>query len=188
MPTKTTPTPPAPDVPDLRSLIREATRSSSTVTVPLKQGLRERIAALTTELADIAEGEAPKRMASKSPLKAKAEEIEAARAEMKASQLTFHFSAYDDPERDEIRDAMGGRDEEDELNLRAIAMMCRRVTAANGEDYAEKLTWEDFRDLRANLGVRVFEQTIDAAANECSGVDWSVPFSFAASHILATAK
>ena len=127
-------------------------------------------------------------MGAKSPLKAKAEEIEALRAEMAASALTFHFEALTDDHRDQIRKAMGGRDDADELNLRAIALMCTRVVTADGTEYADRLDWTDFRDLRDRLGAQTFDLTIDAAATRASGGDWSVPFSSAASHILATAK
>lgn len=121
-------------------------------------------------------------------MKAKAREIEALREEMRASSLTFRFEAMSSTERDSIRDAMGGRDDSDEINLRAIAVMCRSVTAADGTSFPDGMQWTDFRDLRDNLGVRIFEETIDAAATEASGGDWSIPFSFGASLILGTEK
>lgn len=180
-----------PDVPDLRSLLREASRASAEVTVPLKQGLAEKIRRAEEELAMVAADPdaKPRRAAGKSPLRAKAEEIEALRAEMAASALTFRFSALTEAERERIRLEMGGRDNDDELNLRAIAGMCRGVVAADGTEYAEPLTWEDFAGLRDSLGASTFDQTIDAAASRASGAGgWSVPFSSAASHILGTAK
>jgi hypothetical protein len=128
-------------------------------------------------------------MGSKSPVKEKAEEIEALRAEMAASALTFHFEALTDPDRERIRKDMGGRDEPDEVNLRATAVMCRRVVAADGTEFPSSLSWTDFRDLRDRLGVAVYEATIDDAANRASGAaGWSVPFSSAASLILGTER
>ncbi len=175
-----------PSVPDLRSLLAEASRPAASCTVPLKQGHRTRIAALEAELAEIAEDAPRKRMGAESPTKAKAREIEALREEMRASSLTFLFEAMTSEERDEIRRAMSGRDDDDEINLRAIAAMCREVTDAEGRLYPADLSWQDFRSLRDRIGVRIFEETIDAAATEASGGDWSVPFSSAASLILAT--
>jgi len=175
-------------VPDLRSLLREASRPAASCTVPLKQGHRTRIAALEAELGQIATDAPAKRMGAESPMKAKAREIEALRDEMRASSLTFLFEAMSADERDTIRDAMGGRDEPDEINLRAIAAMCRKVTTADGQPFPEGMQWTDFRDLRDALGVRIFEDTIDAAATEASGGDWSIPFSSSASLILATER
>lgn len=171
------------DAPDLKTLLAEASPPSETVTVPLKQGLAERIRAAEAELGEITTEAPGKRMAAKSPLKAKAEEIEALRAEMSASALTFHFSSLTHEERDEIRREMGGRDEPDEVNLRAIAAMCRTVTDSAGRDLGS-MSWVQFRDLRSRIGAQVFDLTIDAAATRASGGEWSVPFSFAASRIL----
>jgi hypothetical protein len=175
-----------PKVPDLRSLLAEASRPVASCTVPLKQGHRRRLAELEDELERVATDGQSKRMGAKSPLLEKAEEIEALRQEMAASALTFRFEALTYDEREDIRKAMGGRDEQDELNLRAIAAMCREVTTADGAAFPGGLSWTDFRDLRDTLGVRIFEETIDAAATEASGGDWSVPFSSGASLILAT--
>lgn len=181
---------PESDVPDLRSLLREASRPSASVTVPLKQGLAAKIAQAEAELSLVADsGVKPKRAASKSPLTAKAEEVEALRSEMAASALTFHFEAMTEADRDQIRKDMNGRDDGDEINLRATAALCRKVTTADGTEYAERLEWTDFRDLRDNLGAAVYDATIDDAANQASGArGWSVPFSSAASRILATGK
>lgn len=177
-----------PTVPDLRRLLSEASRPAASCTVPLKQGHRTRIAALEAELETIAADAPAKRMGAESPLKVKAREIEALREEMRASSLTFRFEALSAGERDQIRDAMSGRDESDELNLRVIAAMCRQVTTADGAPFPDGMAWTDFRDLRDAIGVRIFDETIDAAATEASGGDWSVPFSFSASHILATGR
>lgn len=180
--------PDKPEVPDLRSLLAEASPPSSTVTVPLKQGLAEKIRQAETDLAEMVESSPPKRMGSKSPVKVKAEEIEALRAEMTASALTFHFEALTESDRDQIRKDMKGRDEPDEVNLRAIAVMCRRVTTSTGDEFPDRMTWTDFRDLRDRLGAQVFDLTIDAAATRASGGDWSVPFSQTASLILGTER
>jgi len=154
----------------------------------LKQGHRTKIAELEAELESIASDAPSKRMGSESPMKVKAREIEALREEMRASSLTFRFEAMSSQERDDLREAMGGRDEPDEINLRAIAAMCRKVTTADGTPFPDGMTWTDFRDLRDALGVRIFEDTIDAAATEASGGDWSIPFSSSASLILATER
>lgn len=173
-------------VPDLRAMLAEATPPVAYCTVPLKQGHRQRIAALEAELERLSESSPSKRMGAKSPLKAKAEEIEALRAEMAASALTFRFEPLNEDERTELRQAMGGRDNPDEVNLRATAAMCREVTTADGRVFPGRMDWTDFRDLRDKLGVIIYERTIDAASNEAAGGDWSVPFSSSASLILAT--
>jgi len=180
-----------PPVPDLKSLLREASRPHASVTVPLKQGLAEQIRQAEAELeqmgVDALTGRS-RRAASASPVRAKAKEIEALRAEMEASALTFHFEPLTEPERDQIRQDMAGRDNADEANLRATAIMCRKVTGPDGTEYPDKMTWTDFRDLRDTLGVAIYDATIEAAANRASGAGgWSVPFSSAASRILATA-
>lgn len=177
-----------PKVPDLRSLLAEASRPSASCTVPLKQGLRERLTVLEDELSRIAEDAPAKRMGARSPLREKAEEIEAARTEMRESALTFRFEALTSGERDEIRKAMDGRDDADEINLRVIAAMCREVKTADGHVFPDRMSWTDFRDLRDRLGVLVFDETIDRASTEAAGGDWSVPFSSSASLILATEK
>ena len=177
-----------PVVPDLKSLLAEASRASSKVTVPLKQGLREQIEAAEAELAELAADAKPARMGAKSPVKEKAEEIEALRAEMAASALTFHFQALSAQDRVDIRHAMQGRDSEDELNLRAIAAMCTKVVAADGTRFPERMTWQDFDALRDSIGAATFDLTIDAASNRAGGGDWSVPFSPNASHILGTVR
>ncbi|NUO36199.1 MAG: hypothetical protein HOQ27_14215 [Dermatophilaceae bacterium] len=177
-----------PKIPDLASLLAEASRPSAKVTVPLKQGLRERIEKAEADLEQIATDAHPSRMGAKSPLKAKAEEIEALRAEMAASALTFHFEALTAQERVDIRHAMQGRDNPDEMNLRAIATMCRRVETADGAEFPDRMKWEDFDALRDRIGAQTFDLTIDAAAERAGGGDWSVPFSPTASHILGTAR
>jgi len=147
--------------------------------VPLNQALRSKIADAEAELAHISQDAPSTRMGATSPLKAKAREIEALREQMKASEITFRFRALDDAGRDAVRVAMKGRDDPDEINLRCIAAMCYEPVDAE---------WTDFRDLRKNIGVNIFDSTIDAAATRASGDDWSVPFSFAASHILGIEK
>jgi len=167
------------DVPDLKSLLNEPDEPPTAhCTVPLRQGLRAQIEDLENELTQAAE-DAPKRMGAASPLKEIAERIEALREQMKASEVTFRFRALTYEQREQIRVDMHGRDDTDELNLRAIAAMCYEPAG---------LTHGDFRKIRAKLGAFIFDQTIDAASDRASGGDWSVPFSFAASHILGTQK
>ena len=55
------------EIPDLRALLAEASRPSATVTVPIKQGLREKIEAAEAELEALAESGGTKRMGAKSP-------------------------------------------------------------------------------------------------------------------------
>ena len=178
-----------PPVPDLRSLLAEASRPAASVTVPLNQGLREQIRQAEADLRKIAEDAPAKRMGAASPVKAKAQEIQALRDRMAASELTFHFEGLTHKQQDRIRQEMNGRDNRDELNLRAIAAMCTKVTGPDGREFPERMRWEDFRDLRESLGNAVFDATIDDAANRASGSEgWSVPFSSAASLILGTEK
>ena len=80
-----------------------------------------------------------------------------------------HSEALTDEERDQVRKDMGGRDNEDELSLRADAALCRRVVGPDGQDFPDRMTWEDFRDLRERIGVQVYESTISAAASQASG-------------------
>ena len=167
------------DIPDLKTLLAEkATRPTASIKVPLDQAARAEIERLEAELSEIAADAKPKRMGAGSPLKAKAQEIEAARERMKASEVSFRFEALTHEQREQIRKDMRGRDEPDEVNLRAIAAMCVEPKGA---------TWQDFRDLRDRLGAQIFD-AIDATATRAAGVDWSVPFSSAASHILGTAR
>jgi hypothetical protein len=167
-----------PEVPDLRSLLAEASRPAQSITIPLNQGLAAEIRALEAELAQTAEDAPRKRMGAASPLKELAQRIEALREQMRASEVTFRFEALSHEARNKIREDMQGRDEPDELNLRAIAAMC--VTPAG-------VTWETLRELRDKVGANIFD-LIDDAASRASGVNWSVPFSSAASHILGTAR
>lgn len=167
-----------PEVPDLRSLLAEASRPAETVTIPLNQGLAAEIRALEAELAQTAEDAPRKRMGAASPLKDIASRIEALRDQMKASEVTFRFEALSHEARNKIREDMQGRDEPDELNLRCIAAMC---VAPSG------VTFESLRELRDKVGAHIFD-ILDDAASRASGVNWSVPFSSAASHILGTAR
>lgn len=175
-----------PDIPDLRALLAEASRPTATVTVPLKQGLREQIEAAEAELESAAADAKPTRMGAQSPLRVAAAKVESLRAEMAASALTFTFESLTAGERDQIRQDMRGRDNPDEVNLRAIAAMCRKVTGPDGAAYADAMTWEDFASLRDAVGAQTFDLTIDAAASRAAGGQWSVPFSRNASHILGT--
>ncbi len=178
-------------VPDLRSLLAEASRPAASCTVPLKQGLAEQIRQAEADMERVAaEGlTKPKRAAGKSPLKEAAEKVEALRKEMAESALTFHFEALTEAEREQVRKDMGGRDNEDELNLRADAALCRRVVGPDGTEFPDRMSWEDFRSLREQIGVQVYEATIsDAAARASGAAGWSVPFSSAASLILGTEK
>lgn len=177
-----------PDVPDLRSLLNEASRPFATVTVPLNQSLRAQIEAAEADLARIAEDAPAKRMGAASPLKEKAREIEALRERLSASALTFEFEAPSKDAIDGVRKAMGGRQDEDEFDLRLTAASCARVKSANGQEFPDRMTWEDFKQLRDRLGEVLYGASIKDASDKVYRRDWSVPFSFAASHILGTAK
>lgn len=170
--------PDEPEVPDLRSLLAEASRPAESVTIPLNQGLAAEIRALEAELLSTAEDAPRKRMGSATPLKDIAQQIEAKREQMRASEVTFRFEALTHEQRDQIRKDMQGRDDPDEINLRAMAAMC--VAPAG-------VTYESLRELRDKVGARVFDE-LDAASDRASGAQWSVPFSSAASHILGTAR
>ena len=179
---------PESDVPDLRKLLAEASRPSASVTVPMKQGLAEAIRQAEAELANLAVDAPKKRMGAGSPLQEKAKRIEALRAEMAASALTFHFEAPTKGQRDQVREDMAGRDNEDELDLRATAAVCSRVVAADGSEFPDALTWQDFQSLRDDLGVQIYDATIKVESDKVWGPQWSVPFSSAASLILGTEK
>ena len=176
-----------PPVPDLRSLLAEATPPAASCTVPLKQALAERITALEAELEEAAKGPR-KRMGAESPLKAKAREIEDVRAEMAASALTFHFEAPGKDAVEKVRKEMGGRDDEDEQDLRWTAASCVKVTGPDGHEFPDRMTWTDFRDLRDRIGEPLYLATIKATSDRVFRREWSVPFSSAASLILGTEK
>jgi hypothetical protein len=177
-----------PALPDLRALLAEADRPSASCTVPLKQSIRERIADLEAELSRIAEDAPRKRMGAASPMTEKAREIEALRAEAAASCLTFHFEAPTRAALEAARLGMEGRDDEDEFDLRLTAASCSRVTGPDGTDFPTRMEWSDFRDLRDRIGEPIYLATIKATSDRVFRRDWSVPFSPAASQILATAK
>jgi len=177
-----------PDVPDLRSLLAQASRPSASCTVPMKQALRERIEEAEAELLRIAADAPSRRMGAESPLKAKAREIEALRAEAEASSLTFHFEAPTEDATEKVRKEMGGRDDEREYDLRLTAATCVRVASASGVEFPTRMEWTDFRDLRESLGEPIYLATIKATSDRVFRREWSVPFSSAASRILGTEK
>ena len=163
---------------DLKTLLAErASTPPASITVPLDQALRAEIDTLEAEMAAMPEDAKPRRAALPSPLTEKAREIEATRSRMRDSDVTFTFRALTHEQRERIRIDMQGRDNPDELNLRALAAMCVEPSDAS---------WEDFQDLRDKLGVAIFD-AIDATATRAAGADWSVPFSRSASVILSTA-
>ena len=178
----------AAEIPDLASLLREASSPATSCTVPLKQGLREQIEALEEQMAQAAESAGDRRMSSKSPLVALAEQVEALRAEMAASALTFHFEAPDEDAIEEARKGMAGRDDQAEFDFRLTAASCVKVTGPDGSEFPARMEWSDFRDLRKTLGEPIYLATIKTASDRVFRREWSVPFSFAASHILGTAK
>lgn len=176
-----------PTAPDLKSLLAEASRPTAQVTVPLKQGHRDRIAALEAEMQDVAAtGGKPRRAAGPSPIKEKAAQIEALRQEMRASSLTFYFEAPTEDDIEDARKGMAGRDDDREYDLRLTAATCVRVDGPDGEAFPERMAWTDFRDLRKALGEPIYLATIKAKSDEVFRREWSVPFSSAASLILGT--
>lgn len=176
-----------PDVPDLRTLLRQKapSRATASVTVALNQSVRGELDALEARLVAALNEPTGDRLASGPTQDAVdlAKQIEALQAQMRDSEVTFTFRALTGEQEQAVVEAMGGRDDEDELNLRATAAMC--VEPAG-------VTWETLRDLRDGcddfdgIGARVYRETVDAAANRASGGLWSVPFSSAASLILGT--
>ena len=168
---------PGPDVPDLRTLLAEASRPWAEVTVPLNQALRAQIEALEVELSSIAADAPRKRMGAESPLTVKAREIQTLRDQMKASEVRFRFEAPTYEQREKVRVDMRGRDDADELDLRTIAAVCTHPAG---------VTLDTLRELRAKIGVRIFDETVKASADSVWGGDWSIPFSSAASLILGT--
>lgn len=175
-------------IPDLRTLLAEATKPAALCTVPLKQGLRAQIAALEDELTAGASSVIDGRLTGGDPLKATAQRIAALRQEMQASALTFHFEAPDAEDTEKARMDMGGRDDEDEYDLRLTAATCAKVTGPDGQEFPTRMTWEDFKALRKSIGEPIYLATIKAKSDEVFRREWSVPFSLAASHILGTAK
>lgn len=97
--------------------------------------------------------------------------------------LTFHFKAPTHADREQVRLDMGGRDNEEEMDLRATAAVLDRVTLPSGEDDDTALSWEDFRDLRDSIGVPTYDATIKIQSDSVWSPQWSVPFSSAASPI-----
>lgn len=179
---------PEPEIPDLRSMLAEASCPAASCTVPLKQGLVERIHDAEAELARIATDAPSRRMGSASPLKEKAREIEALRAEAEASALTFHFEPPSPNVIKKVREDMVGRDDEDEQDLRWTAASCVKVVSSSGVEFPTRMEWTDFRDLREKIGEPIYLATIKATSDRVFRREWSVPFSSAASHILGTAK
>lgn len=185
-------TKPRPDdhVPDLAALLREKmTRATTAVSVPLAQDAAIKLEELEAKIEQTAadEDRADRRMSSKSPLVDLAKEADELRKSIEASVVTFRFEPYDEDSREQVRQAMRGRDDSDELNLRAIAAMCVEVVDHEGNATPSTLDWEYFRDLRKTLGARMFDR-IEQATERVSGGSWSVPFSPNASLILATLK
>lgn len=183
---------PRPDdhVPDLASLLREKmTRATTAVSVPLAQEAAIRLEELDTKIAQTAadEEQGDRRMSSKSPLADLAKEAADLLKAVEQSVVTFRFEPYGEESRDRVRQAMSGRDDSDELNLRAIAAMCVEVIDHEGNATPSTLDWEYFRDLRATIGARMFDR-IEQATERVSGGSWSVPFSPNASLILATLR
>lgn len=181
---------PRPDdhVPDLASLLREKmTRPSTSIRVILDQAAALRLSEMEAELVRLAQDPGDVRMGQKSPQAQLAKQIEELTAQVEASVVTLRFEALGESAREAIREAMGQRDDNDELNLRIIAAQCVAVVDHEGNESASTLDWTWFRDLRESHGVRMFDQ-VDEAATRALGGLWSVPFSPNASHILATQR
>jgi hypothetical protein len=101
-------------------------------------------------------------------------------------EVTFHFHAPTFDEREGVWQSMDGRDDPNELDLRATAAVLHRVTMPDGSEGDASLTWEDFRDLRDRIGVPTYEATIKRASDSVWSPQWSVPFSSSASPTLET--
>lgn len=170
---------------DLRALIKaKATRASESVTIFLDQAAAAEVRDLERDLQALA-AEKPLQISQK-PGKDIARKIEAARARMAESAVTFRFRALDRPQAAEVHEVMDGRDDIDEYTLRVHAAMC---VAPEG------VTWEVLKELRdgipgesEGIGAALYSQTIEAAADRAGVGELTVPFSLSASSILSTKK
>lgn len=173
---------------DVHEWIRGAALVTRSVPVCGKPQLLGKIEALKDEIERVQAGDFDDdRPLAKSPALALAEELEAARAEMLASMLTFTFRGMRPGEMEKIKATVGDVEETDgtgEVDYRLLEALCVKPTG---------LTWEDFRTLHVGdpergiegLGT-YFMRTIMRTANaaiEGGGVD--VPFSPASSALIA---
>lgn len=166
---------------DIESWLAGTNRFTKSVDVYGKPGLVDDIDRLEAELRT-APTFIDDRLSSKPRAVQIAEQIEAKRAEMEASKVTFRFETLPGSALSKIRDDMGDSEDDDELGMRIIAAMCVEPKG---------MTWEHFRALRdggdgfPGIGVEYFDATIAETVGQVrSGRDVSVPFSLNASHIL----
>lgn len=94
-----------------------------------------------------------------------------------ATVLEFHFKAPTYDQREEVRTSMEGRDNPDEMDLRATAAVLERIVRDDGTEDPADLTWEDFRSLRDGIGVPTYDATIKTESDSVWSPRWSVPFS-----------
>lgn len=125
-----------------------------------------------------------------------AEKLEAARAEMLASMVTFRFRGLHQGELEKIKAEHGPDDGEGitDLDYKVWARQCVEVIAPNGR--AKGIGWEDLKAMHIGdeeSGIEglgsYFVQTIARKANEAAtggGVD--VPFSSASSSLIASSS
>lgn len=173
---------------DVHDWIRGAALVTRSVPVCGKPHLLGKIEALKDEIERLQAAEFDDdRPLAKSPALAVAQQLEAARAEMLASMLTFTFRGTRPGEVERIKAAAGEVDESQEtgeIDYRLLEALC---ISPRG------LTWQDFRTLHVGdeeTGVEglgnYFMNTIMRCANaaiEGRGVD--VPFSPASSALIA---
>lgn len=103
------------------------------------------------------------------------------------TELVFHFKAPTYDQREDVRVSMEGRDNPDEMDLRATAAVLEKTILPDGTDDDTKLTWEDFRTLRDSIGVPTYDATIKAKSDSVWSPQWSIPFSSTPSPTLETA-
>ena len=178
---------PRPDdhIPDLATLLREkATKAQTAVSIPLDQEACTRIPEMEARMLALLESPGDVRMGQKPAHVQLAREIEELQRRAAESVVTFTFGPVDDKTRSAVREAMGGRDDQDELNLRILAAQVTSVADHEGNVLPGTLDWTYFRDLRDEIGVRMF-QRIEVTSDGADG-SWSVPFSANASRILET--
>src|SRR5689334_6095292 len=68
------------------------------------------------------------------------------------SLVTLHFEAPTHAQREQVRLDMEGRDNPDELDLRATAAVLARATLQDGTEVPADMAWTDFEALRDQIG------------------------------------
>ena len=154
------------------------------MSIPLDQEACTRLPEMEARLQGLIENPGDVRMGQKPAHVELAREIAELEKRAADSVVTFTFGPVDEPKRASIRDAMKGRDDQDEIALRILAAQVTSVADHEGNVLPGTLDWTYFRDLRDAIGVTMFGR-IEATADGADG-SWSVPFSVNASRIRET--